>query len=285
MVGIVNLSFAIITFAFLGIILSLNIFGGMEAFSICLKSATTKFVCFERKGIVGAACFFAFSHTYFVGGSPLAGVFIHTLFVSLIPIALIFASMFFVGGISEPFFSICALCFAKVISVGNSPFQMILSDQFSIFDSPFAAGFPLALWISKIIGASTFYFALTISMIVSTIALIKSLFIGGIPFVFVFSKSLFIGIGKFLSARIATLFASAFNAIATILVRYKVFTCSWLSFTALGASLLGNFCGMIGHSNSLLMAVAQAWDTSRVLPGTLYWFFRPQYNTVWGVSQ
>jgi len=260
----------IIATAILGFVLSLNIGGGVETFGSRFKSAPTKLVCLEYKRIIGASRSFKFSNALFVGSSPLAGVFLNALFVSLIPRAFIFASAFFVIGISKPFFSIDALYFAKMISVGNSPIEMSLSNAFRVGNSPFAPGFPFALRVGLVVGLSALYLALTVGIVIILIALIKSLFVDGVPLVFVFDKMFSAGIGKFTKAHIATLFASTLNAIATILVGNKVFTCGGFTLTALGAILLGHVCDIMEmHRNSPFVAKPGTPQTS---PGTLYWF-------------
>jgi hypothetical protein len=78
-----------------------------------------------------------------------------------------------------------------------------------------------------------------------------------------------------------TRFASNVKTVARAFIASEIR--NGLYLLTLGAMLRGY--GTIIHSKVSLLDFAQAWDTSRVLPGTLYWFFRPQYNTGWGVSQ
>jgi len=57
MVSIANLSIAIIAFAFLGFVLSLNVIGSVSAFGVALASSTISIVCkkgFFIDGVVGA---------------------------------------------------------------------------------------------------------------------------------------------------------------------------------------------------------------------------------------
>jgi hypothetical protein len=234
MVSIANFSFAIITFAFLGFVLSLNIGGGMRTFSVALTSLVISLPGTSSFGIGFAISLRALCQFLLV--SPIKGA---LLLVETIPPdgvtgVVIFSHSLFVG------FIVCAAALIQSFFIGD------------------------------IIGVLFFLDAVTISIAAGAVIFGFALLVGSLPRARSFDGANF-AMGMKNSTRL------------TLII--KVFTCSGFGFTTFGTGLLGRVCGIMGHSNSLLTAVAQARDTREVLPGTLYWFTAPSISQVWAVSQ
>jgi len=112
-VSIANFSTAIIAFAFLGLVLSLNISGSMGACSIAFAGAIVKFVTSDYKGVgrfPNAVTFFnarlksyavgviSIPNKFWMGGAERSSLFANAFFVGLVIVAGILGNSFFVIG-------------------------------------------------------------------------------------------------------------------------------------------------------------------------------------------